>query len=53
MPTWGIEPDYKKIAIVRKRITALLIGKGLREGEGKWHQVFARHMNKESHWRNS
>ena len=51
MHAWGIEPDYKKLAIVRSRITQVLLGKGLREGEGKWHEVFARHMHKEIYWR--
>ena len=50
MPTWWTKPDYKRLAEVRKRITQLLIAKGLREGEGKWGAVFSRHLRKLSNW---
>jgi hypothetical protein len=47
MPTLtNRRPPYAVVQQHRKEITALLIAKGLREGHGKWGEVFARHLRK-------
>lgn len=43
---WCYATNWPAVYCRRAEVRALLIAKGLKEGCGKWHEVFARYMRK-------